>query len=177
MRQRYLDQQVTVPDIEIIPEFDEHQIDRIAIALLRGQLTDDKLQPRVDDYIRSRSDTTARYRSFQRLFEATSRRWRLGTISLPDVESWPSFQARVLSALKRLMAEVDRGKQIAVVTSVGPISVLLQEALQCSDEQAFETGWLIRNTSVSRFLFTTTRFTLESLNSTNHLPLELLTFR
>ncbi|HEV3166089.1 MAG TPA: histidine phosphatase family protein [Isosphaeraceae bacterium] len=157
------------PTEVVLDQFDEHAVDR----LLHGALTelrrgDRGLAPLAEAYQHAESRPD-RQRTFQLLFEAVARRWCEGACEFPNVETWPAFQARVQSGLDRILAGDQRGRRVAVFTSVGPISVALQRALGCADQKAIELGWRLRNASLTEFVFTRDRITLDSFNSVAHL--------
>ena len=67
------------------------------------------------------------------------------------------------------------------VSSVGPITVALQTALQASIPISLDLGWRLRNASVTTFLYTPDRMTLDGFNSArasgkcgrDHVPLAI----
>lgn len=120
-------------------------------------------------------------RSLQRVLETAMSRWVSGHDQIPGLETYRAFTDRVRNAVVTIMRETGRGSRVAVVTSGGPLSVVMQMALGVSPEEALQLGWQIRNASVSTFKFNEKRITLSSFNSTAHLELKgdpsLLTYR
>ena len=116
-----------------------------------------------------------------RLLNRAILRW----ISDPDVgsgiETWTEFTQRVRKGINRVIEEAGQGKTIALVTSGGPISALLQLALSLSDQETIHLAWQLRNASVSIFKYNRKRLTLDSFNSVAHLEKEkdptLITYR
>ena len=106
-------------------------------------------------------------------------------ISDPDVgsglETWAGFTQRVRKGINRVIEEAGQGKTVALVTSGGPISALLQIALSLSDQETIHLAWQLRNASVSIFKYNRKRLTLDSFNSVAHLEKEkdptLITYR
>lgn len=108
-------------------------------------------------------------KSFQKLFEAVVRRWTVGEIDFPGVESWAEFHHRAQGAIAAITSHAERGRTILAVSSVGPISVALQTALEASVPVSLDLGWRLRNASVNTFLYTPERMTLDGFNSVAHL--------
>ncbi len=108
-------------------------------------------------------------KSFQKLFEAAVRRWTDGELTVPGVEMWHEFHERARTAIKSITSHAERGRTVLAVSSVGPISVALQEALQTAIPVSPDLGWRLRNASVTTFLYTPDRITLDGFNSVAHL--------
>jgi broad specificity phosphatase PhoE len=117
-------------------------------------------------------------RAFQLMFEEVVMLWVDEKVSHQEVEGWDSFRKRVQSGLARITAGEARGRSVAAFTSVGAVTVCMQIALGCPTRTAFDLGWRVRNASISDFLFTRERLTLESFNTYPHLDdPALVTFR
>ncbi len=116
-------------------------------------------------------------RHFQRMFEAAVKRWMEGSAADPEVESWRDFRARVRGAIERIL-EGAGNRRVVVFSSGGPIAVTMQMALEMPDSAALALHWRIRNCSVTEFLFSPGRFTLDCFNTIPHLEeAALRTFR
>lgn len=157
------------PDVTTLPAWDEHQVDRIIT-----QQADVLVQqhPHFSDAVRQLRSTTERHERpgrFQRLFEDVCRLWVRDELQGMEIEPWPAFRARIVGGLQAVLADDARGQTIALFTSVGPITVALQYALGCSDDVALTTGWRVRNASVTEFVYSGDRFTLDQFNSLAHL--------
>ena len=63
------------------------------------------------------------------------------------------------------------------MTSVGPIAVSVQRALRCADDVALELGWRLWNGSLTEFVFSADRFTLDVFNALPHLARSDWTYR
>jgi broad specificity phosphatase PhoE len=120
-------------------------------------------------------------KAFQRLFEKVMFRWISGTFDRPGDPRWCDFTMRVRDGLQEIMKRHGSGKQIAVFTSGGPISVAIQTALGLSDEKTMGISWQIMNASITRFKYNATGIALAGFNEIMHLELEqdedLLTYR
>ena len=58
---------------------------------------------------------------------------------------------------------------IVVFTSGGPIGVAVQTVVGAKEPMAMELNWRIRNCSLTEFIFTRTRVSLDGFNATPHL--------
>jgi broad specificity phosphatase PhoE len=108
-------------------------------------------------------------KSFQKLFEAAVLLWTKGEINPPGMELWDEFHARARNAFDSIISHGERGQTTLAVSSVGPISVAVQMALNTSVPVSLDLGWRLRNASVTTFLYTPGRFNLDSFNSLAHL--------
>ncbi|OYW91166.1 MAG: hypothetical protein B7Z23_08600 [Pseudomonadales bacterium 32-61-5] len=88
------------------------------------------------------------------------------------MESWQGFIERVEGGLNRLLEQAGPKDRIAVFTSGGTITALLQLILGMQSIKAFELNWQIVNTSLSQLKFREKEVSLASFN--NHVHLELL---
>jgi broad specificity phosphatase PhoE len=120
-------------------------------------------------------------RALQRVLESAMATWVKGRYDIPGLETYRAFADRVREAVGTVMRETGRGKKVAVVTSGGPLSIVMQMALGLAPEEALQLSWQIRNASLSTFKFNEVRITLSSFNSTAHLEQHgdpaLLTYR
>jgi broad specificity phosphatase PhoE len=153
-----------------LPELDEHD----AFALLRAAAAsalgrEPEIAAGQQALLAARSPAE-RSGSFQRLFEAVMTRWMQGSFEPPGVETWPHFRARVLAGLDIITAAGPQRARAVAFSSVGPLAVLLQRALQTDDAASFRTAWRLRNASLTAFVFDGTgRFTLDAFNALPHL--------
>ncbi len=158
------------PDPTVIEGLNEHSGDLLlsrpsARAFLEQH---PELAP-LESAFRQAREPDAVQASFQRLFEAVVLRWSDGKLSVPGIEQWSDFQSRAKRALDSIVSHPDRGRTVLAVSSVGPISVAVQLALHTSLPVSLHLGWRLRNASVTTFLYTSGRITLDSFNSLAHL--------
>jgi len=166
------------PEPQFLEEFDEHQVDRL-IKLTMPQVIQDfeHLGPLHAAYLAAQTPRD-KHRTFQLMFEEVVMLWVAGKVAAPGVESWPAFKDRVAAGLRRITDGNARGRNVAAFTSVGAITVSLQLSLACVDRAAFDMGWRIKNCSITEFVFSGPRLTLDGFNAYPHLEdLALLTFR
>ncbi|MDX1692925.1 MAG: histidine phosphatase family protein [Ketobacteraceae bacterium] len=118
-------------------------------------------------------------KAFQALFAEAIGRWVSGDFDHEYGESWQSFQRRCGAGLNDLIHDSDH-RHIAIFTSGGPISIILQHLLNLNNEQAVEMSWSIVNASVTRLLFKSGRVSLSYLNDYGYLEQtnpDLVTYR
>jgi broad specificity phosphatase PhoE len=111
-----------------------------------------------------------RARTFQRLFEAVTYLWSENAFEAPGIEPWTAFRDDVRKEVARIVEDSRRGRTVAVFTSVGPIAATLGLALGISDRAALELGWRLRNASLTEFVYSPGRLTLDGFNGLPHLP-------
>ncbi|PIE75089.1 MAG: hypothetical protein CSA18_01770 [Deltaproteobacteria bacterium] len=124
-------------------------------------------------------------KKFQSFFSDLVQKWIAGEF-LQGENSYENYSAKVLSAFEKISATCEKNQKIAVFTSGGPISVLLEKSLGIDSFRAVETGWAIANCSVSvfstngRFIKDKKMLRLRSFNSTAHFELlekDMITYR
>lgn len=119
-----------------------------------------------------------RNRRYQKMFETLMQFWIAGELDSPEVESWSDFRQRVERGLRRLMLGSGSGRRVAAFTSGGPIGVAVQMAVGAPARSALELSWRVRNCSLTGFLFSGDRLSLDTFNATPHLDdPALLTYR
>jgi len=139
---------------ESVPAFNEYDADGILRASPDYKPTQDR-------------------REFQLMFEVVMRQWIAG--ELQGIESWVQFRERVTSGLLAIIRAKKPSRKVVVFTSGGPIGIAVQTALHAPEAMAIEVNWRVRNCSLTEFLFTQDRVSLDVFNATPHL--EEVTFR
>jgi len=110
-----------------------------------------------------------RNRRFQKMFEALMNRWITGELGSNEVESWHTFRDRVQRGLRRIAQSGVSGRRVVAFTSGGPIGVAVQIALNAPDRTGLEVNWRVRNCSLTEFVFSGERLSLDSFNAIPHL--------
>ncbi|MEX0310243.1 MAG: histidine phosphatase family protein [Tateyamaria sp.] len=82
-------------------------------------------------------------------------------------ESWAEFTGRVAAA--RTFATKTSAKRVLVVSSGGVIGQLVASTLGAPAAQMMEINLQVKNTSITRFIFSGERFFLHEFNTTPHL--------
>lgn len=111
-----------------------------------------------------------RVRSFQSMFEQLLLDWQSETVPMANVESWTEFRQRVEKTIQQIQKTAPQSCRVAVVTSGGFIGTAVQSTLASPDRTALELNWRVRNSSLTEFVFTRDRLTLDSFNAVPHLP-------
>lgn len=155
-----------LPELEIDPAFDEFLADEVIRAHMDDLLS---IEPDVVRILQNAADHRA---EFQRLFSHVIQRWVSGEHEKEGLESWQGFVERVENGLKRLLTQAGPKDRIAIFTSGGTITALLQLIIGVPPIKAFELNWQIVNTSLSQLRFREGEVSLASFN--NHVHLELL---
>ena len=131
-------------------------------------------------------------KTIQKEFSLALNRWISGEFDLEYKESWLEFKKRCVLALQGIINQElasnrkvndqaeGASKDIFVFTSGGTISTIIQHILQLNDAQALQINQQMRNTSVSKILFSKNKLSLDYYNNYSHLSLageEWITFR
>ncbi len=160
---------VALPAATELPGLNEYGTqDLTAVIAPRLAADDEEFAPLWDAW-KSESNAGDRNRRFQLMYEVLASRWMEGKIDEPGLEPWEAFHLRVRDAIKQLMASSGRGVRLAAFTSGGPIGVAVQSCLRAPAATALEVNWRVRNTSLTSFLFSGSRLSLDGFNELPHL--------
>ena len=151
-------------DLTIDPDFNEYSSFHVLQALLPQMIEEDpSLADSLEDIYKSN-------RSFQLVYEKAMLRWITGKYDQPGIDSWRAFHQRCQGAIDRATAaNIGSGKKIAVFTSGGPLSSVMNKALSLSDEVTLRITWQIVNSSVTACKYSDDRFFLWFFNGISHL--------
>ena len=171
----YQDKQMFVPEIIIDAAFDEYDSGSVFEGQLPAMIEKD---PSISEKL---PDIFSNKRVFQLLFQEAMNRWVSGDYDAPGVTSWCDFKQRVQNGIHGVMQTQGAKKTVAVFTSGGPISVVVQKALDLTDQMAMAQSWQVMNASVTWFKYNARGIALAGFNDIGHLELEndkdLLTYR
>jgi broad specificity phosphatase PhoE len=127
-----------------------------------------------------RPDTTS---LLDRAFEMIIGKWATGELDTEGVESFAAFGARVQRAIERVTRDHPGGR-VAAVTSGVVISVAMALALGLSERRTMALGRMVRNASVSEFVWRSSGFawrpddfSVVGFNHVHHLGDGEVTFR
>jgi len=169
---------LTFPQPTELPELDEYDLSGILQRLAPEFARQDKEFARLFADQKRGANERERARSYQAMFERLLLHWQALPPVLDELEHWAAFSERVGRGLIRMMAGNGKSRSVAAFTSGGFIGVATQRVLGAPDRTALELNWRLRNTSVSDFVFSGERISLDSFNSVAHLvEPELLTYR
>jgi broad specificity phosphatase PhoE len=102
-------------------------------------------------------------------FQDTLVLWVRGELTVPGVETWKEFRIRARRGLEKMVEGTAHGLRILAFTSTGPVAAAVDRAFDLDDERMLEVSWQLRNTAVSEFVFSTSRFSLSTFNALPHL--------
>jgi broad specificity phosphatase PhoE len=155
------------PEPVVLPELDEYDFG----SLLRNlaPVLSDQDAAFAELLARHRRDESGpdRVRDFQKMFTALTQYWVTATVE--GIEAFPAFRERVARGLRRVTEAPGSGRRVALFTSAGFIGTAVRLALDAPDRTALELNWRVRNCSLTEFVFTKNRFTLDSFNTIPHL--------
>jgi broad specificity phosphatase PhoE len=166
------------PEAVQLPEYDEYDLDGLIKGLAPKLAQEDPAFAELVARYQQSGDPQARVRNFQKAFERLTGHWIEMTHPCLGLESWPTFRARVQRGLRHIQEQAGHGRRVALFTSGGFIGAAVQFALAAPDRTALEVNWRVRNGSLTEFVFTRDRLTLDSFNAIPHLESpDLWTYR
>lgn len=166
----------TLPSPELDARWNEYDAGGILGGLLPELRGRDAEFRRLVDEFEQAAARPDRNRYFQRMFEVLMAAWQRGDIAVQSVEPFASFQGRVAEAFRSITGRGGK-RTVAVFTSGGPIGVCMQSALEAAAMTALRLNWRVKNASITEFVFSEGRISLEYFNVVEHLPPSLRTFR
>lgn len=157
------------PDPVELAELDEYDLGSLLHKLAPDLARRDAAFAALQEDYRRDEDGPRRLRSFQKMFEALTGHWATTACSDAGVEGFTVFRERVQRGLSRVMEGQRSGRRVALFTSGGVIGTAVRLALDAPDRMALELSWRVHNCSLTAFVFTKGRFTLDSFNGLPHL--------
>ncbi|MGH9832460.1 MAG: histidine phosphatase family protein, partial [Blastocatellia bacterium] len=157
------------PELQTTPELNEYDSVGITNKLIPALAERDARFRELFAAFVQNKQAADRNRYFQKMFEAVISVWLGGELEVEGVESWQSFQSRVRGAIKRIIAAEGSGRRVAVFTSGGVIGLSVQHVLNAPERAALEINWRVRNCSLTEFIFSRERLSLDSFNAIPHL--------
>ena len=157
------------PQPVVLPELDEYDFGSLLCHLAPVLSGQDTVFAELLARHRDESDPD-RARSFQKMFTALTMHWATAAESVEGVEEFAAFRERVARGLRRVTEAPGSGRRVALFTSAGFIGTSVRLALDAPDRAALELNWRVRNCSLTKFVFTRNRFTLDSFNAVPHRP-------
>jgi broad specificity phosphatase PhoE len=167
--ERYREAGLHWPQPVTLPELDEYDLNGLVGKLIPDLMgRDPAFSDLVQSYQGSKGET-GRTRSFQRMFEVLLRHWQQVPEDVEGLEGWQAFRERVRSGLDKIRSGKGNGRQVVAFTSGGFIGTAVHLALDAPAVAALEMNWRIRNCSLTDFIFSSERLTLDSFNAVPHL--------
>ena len=166
------------PETVVMNEFDEYQAEAALRECLPQLLQVNAEISEMHRAYKEASESGARRKTFQKLFEAVIAKWVAGEVSADGVEPWDEFCLRVERGLSQVVRDTPPAASAAIFTSAGTIGAAMRRALHLSAADTLRVTWMSRNASISEFLASGERFTLSTFNAHPHLDGDgLLTYR
>ena len=169
LRDVYLEAGRDVPEPVVNEAFNEYDASGMLANFLPILLAErPELEETVSRAMNVEEDSTVRRKAFQDILTIVMNRWIAGEIDAKSVESWERFTHRVIRGVEEIVAAYPTGKTVAVFTSGGPISAVMQYALETTDRIALALGWVVKNASINEFQYRGDRFSMTGFNMTPH---------
>ncbi len=169
-----------LPEIGVIDELSEYPAFELLNKFLPKLVAEDPAFAGLAAGTASKADFTV---LLDKAFEGIMGRWARGELIDEGVESFAGFGARVQRAIERV-TERHGGGRVAAVTSGGVIAVAMRLALAFDERRTLALGRLIRNASVTEFVWRSRGFawrpddfSVVSFNHIHHLGEDEVTFR
>lgn len=169
VREAYFAAGLDWPHAQAMPELNEYDAESV-LKKFAPQLASRDSQFKLLVEAHEAGGDADRNRRFQKMFEALMSRWITGELDSSEVESWRAFRERVGRGLQHITGGAARsGRRVVVFTSGGPIGVAVQIALNAPDRTGLEVNWRVRNCSLTEFVFSGERLSLDTFNAIPHL--------
>lgn len=168
IREAYAEAGLDFPAPTEMPEFNEFD----AVRFLASAIPDlRRNHPDIMERMMklASQDRTNLEKNYELVYARVMALWRSGELAVTGMDSWPEFNDRVGRGLDRVMAEQGPGRTVLVMSSGGPISAVVQRALDTPGSVSKKQSGRINNSSVTEFRYSGAEFSLISFNETPHL--------
>lgn len=159
-----------------LPELKEHQAPETMRTLLPELIKRYPIVSKWTEEAKANPDLTRK--TYLRIFHFFIEEWANGKvedIQPKHLENWPTFRSEVQKGIQKILTENGKGRTVVAFTSGGTISATLGYALNMPHEsQIIELNGKVKNTSITEFLFTDKKFSLQNFNTIPHLQDERL---
>lgn len=165
----YLTRNMSFPEIETMEAFREHQGPAVVRALA-PKLVEEGDKRAIEIANMPMDTRNDKIRQHLRMFEYITKKWVTGIYDdvASDYQTWAAFTDKVLNGINDIVAS-SKNQHIAVVSSGGPVSVLVGQVLGMSQEKIMEMNWMIENASFSEVHISSKRRSLRNFNCHNHI--------
>lgn len=175
VREAYVEKGIFFPELLVDESWNEMDSNQVWESQIRIMIQD---EPRLLDEIKMNPGNK---KAFQKVFSRVMDRWVSGDFDGPGDLTWKGFQKQVLQGLNYLCGIAGPSGKIAVFSSGGPISVVVQAAIDLSGPKTLDLLWQLMNASITRFRWDGQRISLSGFNDITHLELKgdktLITYR
>ncbi len=157
-----------IPPIETVIEMEEHHGPAVVEQAMPFLLEQD---PKLMELVNQTKDGNATGRTYFKIYEIVLRKWVTGELDeiTQEVESWPAFNKKVAAGVQQIKSSIQVGETVGVFTSGGTISSIVGSNLGLQAEKILELNSIVNNSSMTDFLVSGDRFTLNGFNRLPHL--------
>jgi broad specificity phosphatase PhoE len=106
---------------------------------------------------------------FYLVIEKAMLAWRNEELGSNLSESWSTFNVRCENGLEKVCKEVGKGEIALIVSSGGPIAMMVKKILALDDKKAIELTMQIKNTGITHCYYDGQQIKLASFNGLPHL--------
>tara|TARA_B100000925_G_scaffold31563_1_gene20973 strand:+ start:695 stop:1414 length:720 start_codon:yes stop_codon:yes gene_type:complete len=171
-------QKIPFPKVIEEDRFNEYPAEEIMTSLGKYLVENDDVAANLYKKCNDSTSETERHLYFQKLFELILESWVNNDIKDVNLStSWKDWSNGVRNAIDDIRSQAKNGELIGVFTSGGPIGVSVQTVLDAPEIKAAELNWRVYNCSVTKFTFSTERFSLDQFNDVSYLSPDFLTYR
>ena len=171
VREVYLEQGIPLPEPILLDGLREHQGMEVMARVL-PQL--------VERYVHARqwlkaaeADPATKRKNHLRIFTWFMQEWAADRLDIDhpdDLEPWSVFRENVRQGMEQIISDKEKGLTVAAFTSGGTIAASLGYVLEMTkEERVVELNGKVKNTSISSFLFSEGKVSLQSFNEVPHL--------
>lgn len=152
-----------IPPIQQMDAFNEYDSESVLRGLIPIMENEDA------DFKRDVESIFNDKKSFQRVFEKVMLRWVSGDYDVQGLVQWENFCTCVIQGIDHIMNQGGRGRNVALFTSGGPVSVAVGKALHLTGPDTLRVSWQVVNSSISCFKYNKNNFMLSTFNDHSHL--------
>ena len=106
--------------------------------------------------------------TFRRFFVSAMTRWVESQHDHEYIETWRQFEQRTAQQFEQLSGSLKLGERVLVVTSGGPISLVVRELMNLDSETALHLNWRLVNGGLTKVAVNTHGRHLVSFNEHMH---------
>lgn len=170
-------QTIEIASPNILTSLNEHQGPRAMKLSYEKLLKEDKFVQ--ENFPAADEDMGRAKKKLMIVFKYFMEKWVNGefVVDHPEVEPWDVFRKRVKEGLATILEKTPPKSTVGVFTSGGVISAITAEALGLNSEsKVADLNYAVRNTSVSKFLYSNGELNMLSFNEVPHLEEGMITF-
>ena len=171
VREEYQEKGIALPEPIFMDELNEHQGPEVLASIFQDLVGTDPFARQLHQ--EATANPELHRKNHLRIFHYFMRLWAGGTLEIPhppDFQNWTDFRQQVNTGIERILSEDEGGQNVLAFTSGGTVSAALGYALEIpNEERVVELNGMVKNTSVTEFLFSKGKIALKSFNEVPHL--------